>query len=448
MKEQELSLDSISLSGALRQIGLNWWVVVCLALAVFLGATGLGTLVYSPEYTATSTLVIRVKNTTTDSTYSSLTQTSQMASVYSEVFQSDALANRIAQSVGEEVEGIITCTPVEETNLLNLEVTSPTPREAFLFIHAALENYTEVADYVFSNAMLEILQEPTVPEEPSNESFLIKYRIPLTVLAAVGAAFLITLTYLMRNTVKVSAKASSLLDGKVLGVIPFEYKQTQSGKCTRKHKGVPALLLTSSLVSMNFAEAERRMATRLEAHLQKKKFQVVLVDSVAENEGKSTVSANIAIALAERGKKVALVDADLRKPAQWRIFDEQNVKRASFSDAVMGKAQLEDVLVQNPRSNLWELFQFKAVKNPAAVFNSPNLPALINTLRSQMDYVVIDSAPVAAAADAELLMRHADTTVLVVRQDVSDVRVINDTVDLVWKSTGDFSGFVLNSFRE
>ena len=104
MKEQELSLDSISLSGALRQIGLNWWVVVCLALAVFLGATGLGTLVYSPEYTATSTLVIRVKNTTTDSTYSSLTQTSQMASVYSEVFQSDALANRIAQSVGEEVE--------------------------------------------------------------------------------------------------------------------------------------------------------------------------------------------------------------------------------------------------------------------------------------------------------------------------------------------------------
>lgn len=252
----------------------------------------------------------------------------------------------------------------------------------------------------------------------------------------------------MRNTVKVSAKASSLLDGKVLGVIPFEYKQTQSGKRTRKHKGVPALLLTSSLVSMNFAEAERRMATRLEAHLQKKKFQVVLVDSVAENEGKSTVSANIAIALAERGKKVALVDADLRKPAQWRIFDEQNVKRASFSDAVMGKAQLEDVLVQNPRSNLWELFQFKAVKNPVAVFNSPNLPALINTLRSQMDYVVIDSAPVAAAADAELLMRHADTTVLVVRQDVSDVRVINDTVDLVWKSTGDFSGFVLNSFRE
>lgn len=448
MKEQELSLDSISLSGVLRQIGQNWWVVVCLALAMFLGTTGLGGLLYSPEYTAAATLVIRVKNTTTDDTYDSLKQTSQMAAVYSEVFQSDALADRIAQSVGEDVEGTITCTPVEETNLLNLEVTAPTPREAFLFIHAALENYTEVADYVFSNAMLEILQEPNVPEEPSNGSFLVEYRIPLTVLAAAGAAFLIALAYLMRNTVKVADKASSLLDGKVLGVIPFEYKQTQSGKRTRKRKGVPALLLTSSLVSMNFAEAERRMATRLEAHLQKKKFQVVLVDSVAENEGKSTVSANIAIALAERGKKVALVDADLRKPAQWRVFDEQDVKRDSFSDAVMGKARLEDILVRNPRSNLWELFQFKAVKNPVAVFNSPRFPELIRSLRTQMDYIIIDCAPVSAAADAELVMRHADTTVLVVRQDVSDVRVINDTVDLIWKSSGDFSGFVLNSFRK
>lgn len=448
MKEQELTLDSVSLSGALRQIRMNWWVVVCLALAVFLGATGLGMLAYTPEYTAKATLVIRVKDTGTDKTYSSLSQTSQMAAVYSEVFQSDALANRIAQSIGEEVEGEITCTSIEETNLLNLEVTSPTPREAFLFIHAALANYEDVADYVFSNAMLEILQEPSAPEEPSNTSLFMQYRLHLTVLAAAGAAALILLIYLMRNTVKVSAKASTLLDGKVLGVVPYEVKQTEGGKRTRKRKGVPALLLTSSLVSMNFAEASRRVATRLEAHLQKKKFQVILVDSVAENEGKSTVSANLALALAERGKNVALVDGDLRKPAQWRVFDEQNVKRPSFSDVVMGKAALEDVLVHNPRTGLWEAFQFKAVKNPVAVLNSPNLPAVLDTLRDSMDYIIIDCAPVAAAADAEVLMRHADTTVLVVRQDVSDVRVINDTVDLIWKSSGDFAGFVLNSFRD
>ena len=82
------------------------------------------------------------------------------------------------------------------------------------------------------------------------------------------------------------------------------------------------------------------------------------------------------------------------------------------------------------------------------MLNSPNLPAVLDALRDSMDYIIIDCAPVAAAADAELLMRHADTTVLVVRQDVSDVRVINDTVDLIWKNAGDFAGFVLNSFRD
>ena len=93
------------------------------------------------------------------------------------------------------------------------------------------------------------------------------------------------------------------------------------------------------------------------------------------------------------------------------------------------------------------MFQFKTLKNPVALLNSQNLPALLEALRTQMDYLVIDCSPVAAAADAEIWMHHADTAVLVVRQDISDVRVINDTIDMIWKSAGDFSGFILNAFQ-
>ena len=65
-----------------------------------------------------------------------------------------------------------------------------------------------------------------------------------------------------------------------------------------------------------------------------------------------------------------------------------------------------------------------------------------------MSYIVVDCSPVAAAADAEIWMQYVDTAVLVVRQDMADLRVINDTVDLIWKSTGDFAGFILNAFRK
>lgn len=445
MKDQEISLDSISLQGAVRQVLKNWWIVFFLALAVLLGSTGLGMLTYTPEYTASSTLVIRVKGS---NAYSSLSQTTQMTAVYSEVFQSEALRNLISNSIGEEVRGTISCTQISETNLLVLRASSPTPRQAYLFIHSALENYEQVAGYVFSDATLEIVQEPSVPEKPSNGSFLIAHRLEFTALASLGTVALIVLCYLLRNTVKVSSKASDLLDGKVLGTVPFEKKQMTGGRSAKKKGAMPALLLNSSLVSMDFAEANRRMATRLEAHLQHKKYQVLMIGSVEENEGKSTVAANIAIALAEHGKRVLLIDGDFRKPAQYKIFDRRNSKQPSFSDVVAGKLPWDQAVVANEKTGVLELFQFKTLKNPVALLNGQKLSDLITMLRDEVDYIIVDCSPVAVAADAELWMHHVDTMALVVRQDRADVRVINDTVDLIWKNAGDFSGFILNAFRE
>ena len=256
MREQAITLDRASLEGAGREILKNWWVVLCWMVAMLLGATGVGNLLYTPQYTASSTLVIRMMGA---DAYTSLTQTTQMTAVYSEIFQSDALRNLVSESIGEPVEGTISCTQIEETNLLVLSATSPTPRQAYLFIQAALRNYQQVAGYVFTDAALEVVQEPSVPESPSNASFLVSRRWELTLLAGLAAAGLITLIYLLRRTVKAASSASTLLDGNILGTIPYEKKQVvthgEKGK-----KEVPALLLNSPLVSMDFAEASRRMA--------------------------------------------------------------------------------------------------------------------------------------------------------------------------------------------
>lgn len=444
MKKVGISIDSMPLPGVVRESLKNWWVVLFFALAAFLGSTGIASLTYTPQYTASATLVVRIKGS---DAYTSLTQASRMTGVYQEVFQSSALRKMISQSIGEEVVGTINCSQVTSTNLLVLSATSPTPRQAYLFIHAALENYEQVAGYVFSNIALEIVQEPSVPETPSNTSLLLSLRIPLTALAAVCAIVLISLIYLLRNTLKTASKASLLLDGKILGTIPYEQKKV--GLPFGKKKGIPALLLYSPLVSMRFAESNRRTATRLESHLQRKEYKVILVASVAENEGKSTVAANIAITLAEHGRRVLLIDGDFRKPALWRVFDKVNTKKLpSFSDVVLGKVSSENAIVQNDSTGIWELFQYKAIQNPSNILNSSRIEELLCNLRNKMDYIIIDCSPVAVAADAELWMHHVDSALLVVRQDVSDVRIINDTVDMIWKSTGDFSGFVLNAFTD
>ena len=441
MNDQILSLDKASLQGAGWQILKNWWVVLCWMAAMFLGATGVGNLLYTPEYTASSTLVIRMMGT---DAYTSLAQTTQMTAVYSEIFQSEALRNLVSESIGEPVEGSISCTQIAETNLLVLSATSPTPRQAYLFIQAALRNYEQVASYVFSDAVLEVVQEPNVPDAPSNSSFFIRRRPELTLLAGMAAAALIALIYLLRRTVKAAGNASGLLDGPILGTIPFEKKQTLSRR--GKKKEIPALLLNSPLVSMDFAESSRRAATRVEAHLRHHKAKVLLVCSVEEIEGKSTVAANLAIAIAEHGEKVLLVDGDLRKPAQYKIFDRKGEKRLSLSDVLTGKSSLEEVLSRNSKAGFWELFQYESVAQAGNLLAGAKLRQLMEELKDQADVIVIDCPPLAAAADAEIWMHLADTVALVVRQDASDVRVINDTVDLIWKSAGDFAGFLLNAF--
>lgn len=446
MKKNAIVFDPATLREAGRQVLKNWWVVLCWVLAMLLGVSGVGSLLYVPEYTASSTLVIRMKGS---DAYTSLTETTQMTAVYGEIFQSEALRTLVSESIGEPVEGRISCTQIAETNLLVLSVTSPTPRQAYLFIQAALRNYEQVAEYVFSNAVLEVVQEPSVPETPSNSSPWIARRGPLTILAGVAAAGLIALLYLLRYTVKAAGSAPALLDGTVLGTIPFEKKQVAGSKQKRglKKEG-SALLLNSPLVSMDFAEADRRIATRLEAHMRRKKFKILLVCSVEENEGKSTIAANIAIALAEQGRQVLLLDGDLRKSAQHKIFDRKGEVRDSLSDVLEGSVAWEDAVIYNKKTRFWELFQYKMVEHPGNLLSSTSLQTLLEQLRDHMDYIVVDCAPVAATADAEIWMHQADTAVLVVRQDMADVRVINDTVDLIWKSVGDFSGFILNAFRK
>ena len=446
MKGQTLPLDQASLRGAGIQILKNWWVVLCWMLAFFWGATGVGKLMYVPEYTASSTLVIRMMGT---DAYTSLTQTTQMTAVYGEIFQSDALRNLVSESIGEPVEGTISCSQISETNLLVLSVTSPTPRQAFLFIQAALRNYQQVAGYVFTDAALEVVQEPSVPETPSNTSLLISRRLELTLLAGLVAAGLIGAIYLLRQTVKSAGNAANLLDGPVLGTVPFEKKQVlwkRGRKATKKE--VPALVLQSPLVSMGFAEATRRAATRLEAHMVRKKFQILLVCSVEENEGKSTIAANIATSLAEHGERVLLLDGDLRKPAQSKIFDKSGEKHPSFSEVLTGEVPWQKAVFRNDKTGFWELFQYKQAEQPGKLLTGNQLSQLLTQLRENMSYIVVDCSPVAAAADAEIWMQYVDTAVLVVRQDMADLRVINDTVDLIWKSTGDFAGFILNAFRK
>lgn len=443
---KEFNLDEISIRSVCMDVLKNFWVILLAAAAAWLAVTGAQKLVYIPEYTASATLAVNAKGSNSNA-FTSLSLTSQMAGVFSEVFDSQTLRKKIAEDLGvDSLEGEISSSIIEETNLIVLKVTSVNPRQTYLMIQSALENYDTVSDYLFSNAVLRTVQEPTIPYSPSNVPNIDRIqKLAMLGAAFAAAAFLVVLS-VFRFTVKTKEGARRNLEGKILGCIPFEKKRMKlEEKLRGKNK---SLLISSPMVSLVFAESIRKTATRLNHHMKRKGQKILMVSSVSENEGKSSVAANLALALAEKGKNVVLIDADLKKPAQHRIFRHKMSGNTRLSAYLSGKVSAYDILEYEKQTGLFHIYQDTGVRNSGVLLDSEKMQTLLKACRKSMDYIVLDSSPMALSSDTEVMMKQADTLVMVVRQDRTDIRVINDAVDVAQKSGIDMAGVILNAFHK
>ena len=214
MNRELFRFDEISIRGLVMDLLHNAWMILAAGLSLWLLATGWHNLTYQPEYTSSATLVVTLKGES--NTYSSLSMASQMADVFSQVFQSDALRTGSWRIRGRgECADQLYAGHGDEPDIL--DVSSPDPRQAYLFINSALKNYEDVAGDVFSNSALQIVQVPGGAGSASNTSWAISHRYMLALLAMAGMAGVICLFYLIRFTVKTPAAASRQLDGKVRG---------------------------------------------------------------------------------------------------------------------------------------------------------------------------------------------------------------------------------------
>ena len=140
------------------------------------------------------------------------------------------------------------------------------------------------------------------------------------------------------------------------------------------------------------------------------------------------------------------MDGDLKKPAQNKVFEEEEEGRHSVEEVLTGKLNWKEALYFSEKNNIWQMFQFHSVDDSAAALDTVDVKARLDEWKEEMDYIIIDCSPTAVSTDAEIWMGAADTVLLVIREDWADVRVINDTVDVIWQSGRDFTGFILNAF--
>lgn len=170
------------------------------------------------------------------------------------------------------------------------------------------------------------------------------------------------------------------------------------------------------------AESYRTLRTNIQYSSFDEECKSIVITSSEPGEGKSTTAANLALSLAQGEKKVILIDCDLRKPSIHKKFKISNL--TGLSDVLIGQKKLIQVLKRHG-DNLLLLTSGKIPPNPSEMLGSKAMKNLLKELRENFDYIIIDTPPVQAVTDSQVLSTEADGTLLVIKAE----KTKRDSVD-------------------
>lgn len=190
------------------------------------------------------------------------------------------------------------------------------------------------------------------------------------------------------------------------------------------------------------AEAYRSLRTNIQYSSFDKKYQTLVVTSANPGEGKTTVAGNLALVLAQGESKVLLIDCDMRRPSIHKRFRSSNTY--GISDLLVGKQKFEQASYKY-NDNLTILPAGKIPPNPAEMLASKAMTAFLEEMKKHFDYIVLDTPPLQAVADAQILSTKVDGSIIVVRAGVTKKDAVNNAVSIIKKVNGDIIGTVLNA---
>lgn len=430
----------------LKDLIRNIWLVILAGVIAFLGIRVVENSGYTPTYTSSAVLVVRSKVGTTG-VYSNLESSVEMAKIFTTVFKQSTMKKLAAENIGEKsFNGTIQADVTGTTNLLNISVSSKDPELSFRLLSSILEVYPDVSDTIFSDAVIDIISYPNMPTSPSNSPLTI-YRNYIILFFMAFEAAMIFLFSILRETVKDEKGFFEDIDAELIGTIAHEHPHISFREKLKKKKR--AMLINDAYSTLKYTEDYHKLATKFEYMRKRKEQKVFTVTSVAENEGKSTVASNIALALSERGYKVALIDLDVRKPSLYKIFDFRHELKTEFSDVLSNKATLSEFgFFSYKKSELLIAFNKKSYQNSHYLFSNKTFKQCISVLSKKMDFVIIDTPPCSVSADAVTISSFADASLLVVRTDCVAVEDINDAILSLSESDGNFAGCILNDVHK
>ncbi len=428
------------LDAVLRRVRRTWYIGLIL-IAVFAAAGTLNTRrTWVPSYRVYASFVVNASSSD-DSAAASSTNTKttqQLNETFPYVLTSGALSKIVASDLGyDSLPVSVSAEALGDVNIFRITVTGSDPQLCMDALNSLIENYPEVAKYILGTTTLELLNQSSLPTTPTNAPNYPRTAVKYGLAGLLVYLALIVLQSLTSRLVYSKEMLARYISVPILGSIP----QIGSVKKTRKSP----ILIAGGAVSGQYREAMESLRHRVTSKLEHRHWKSLYVTSSMAGEGKTTMACNLAVLMAQQGNSVILVDADLRNPSVSRTLGLKREKTdPGVNEFLNAKAAYESIKKDSGVENLMVLPGGKAVDRVSDQFSNGRFEKLIQHLKRQFDYVIVDTPPCAMIDDAIMAAECLDGGLLVVRKNYANIDAVIAGTELLSKTRSPLIACAMN----
>lgn len=320
---------------------------------------------------------------------------------------------------------------VEDTGIggfFTINVTSTDEGYCERALKVVLEEFPKYVQSYDNTISIKVIKNPTAPAICNSDNAATKALYGFLLGAGI-VAFIIFIMTITTNTVLTLEGMRREVNVNVLGSVPLLEKR--SGLFNQKKKSPQGSLLITDTAKVSFAfvESFKAIRTKIENIKAEKGKKVFVVTSTYEDEGKTTVSVNIACSLAQKGKSVLLIDSDLRKPAVLHAVGVKSDTHYGLIPIIKGTSTYVDSIKFIKSLGIFVLPTGGISLKSTEVLDTDKVRAVIDQARKEFDYIIIDSPPTRVVSDSLVIAPLADGVIYNIRRDYAKVSEINRTIE-------------------
>lgn len=449
MKEEISLLDIIPII----KKHYKWLIVIvtlCMAVSLFVS------LFFMPkQYTSSAKMIasfttIDDKDKVNAITSGYLEASEKLATTYREILKSNYTVKTILEEVkklGWEnitesmIKSSIDVSSAGNTEMISISITTTDPELSYDICRVFTDVTPSIIEEKYYGKLMP-LDEGQLPTSPSSP-IVLKNTVIGGIVGIILSAVLIMILFVTDNKVSDGAEVAKRFSLPILGNVPcFTRKKKKQGSVNGNADSIDV-----GRAQQNFfvIEAYKNIRTNLMYTLSSHGTRVIAVSGAESEAGKSITCANLSIAFAQNGCKVLLIDADMRKPVQQKLFKKLNT--TGLSKVLSGQAEFDEAVQRGAVNGLDLLTSGPIPPNPSELMGSDNMKKLIQKVGETYDFVIIDTPPVNYVTDCLTIASIISGIVLVARHGHTEYSELMKAVDNIKSAGGKISGVIVSDVR-